>query len=380
MLRAGTFRTGLAIMAAGLALGCAGIGTGKPTLGPQNAAPPAAVQAESGIPTAPSIDSFLARLPAKGLTVKTVGSGRILIELADSPGQAAAYAKKYDELVSSISGILRSLYSAGITEEQFMDGVWVIMRASMDTGSLTIPHHYLSETLAKGKFECQNSSFLVFDAARQLGMKAELVIVPRHVLVAMEHFFFETTGGGYYPIKEIHHKYPLIYEMIADPQKIQWEAYCNRGNLHSQLGNNQQAIGDYNEAMKLDSLEPDIYNNRGNAYAELGNNQQAIGDYNKAVELDSLEPDIYNNVGNAYSRLGKPRQAIVYYDKALKLTSKEPKIYCNRGSAYFDLGNFQQAIDDCNNRITAAKIAIDDNDIARLLGRLEAFACLFAFV
>ena len=60
------------------------------------------------------------------------------------------------------------------------------------------------------------------------------------------------------------------------------DAYNNRVNAYSALGNGQQAINDYNKAIELNQKYAKAYYNNWIAYNDLGNHQQAINDYSKA--------------------------------------------------------------------------------------------------
>jgi tetratricopeptide (TPR) repeat protein len=52
-----------------------------------------------------------------------------------------------------------------------------------------------------------------------------------------------------------------------------------------------EAIADYNEAIRLRPQYAKTYFNRGSAYRKKGQNEQAIADYQKALELS---PDLEN--------------------------------------------------------------------------------------
>jgi tetratricopeptide (TPR) repeat protein len=61
-------------------------------------------------------------------------------------------------------------------------------------------------------------------------------------------------------------------------------AYYNRGIAHIELGRYQQAIEDYNEAIKLKADDMEAYYNRGLAYLQQGNFAQGCRDAQKACE------------------------------------------------------------------------------------------------
>ena len=48
----------------------------------------------------------------------------------------------------------------------------------------------------------------------------------------------------------------------------------------------------------------------GFAHLNLGNDGQAIAEYDKAIKINPKDTEAYYNRGNAYSRLGNKRQAI----------------------------------------------------------------------
>ena len=48
----------------------------------------------------------------------------------------------------------------------------------------------------------------------------------------------------------------------------------------------ERSIEDYDKAIELDPNDAEAYNNRGNSYSDLGQYQRAIEDYDKAIELD----------------------------------------------------------------------------------------------
>jgi tetratricopeptide (TPR) repeat protein len=62
--------------------------------------------------------------------------------------------------------------------------------------------------------------------------------------------------------------------------------HYNRGNKKLGLGNNSEAIEQYNYAIEDNPNFVEAYNNRGTAKAKAGDMVGAISDYNRAIELD----------------------------------------------------------------------------------------------
>lgn len=67
----------------------------------------------------------------------------------------------------------------------------------------------------------------------------------------------------------------------------------NAGIKLSNDGRWEQAIAEYNEALRLDPQHARAYNKRGIAYDGPGEHQRAIEDYNEAIRLDPQDAQAY---------------------------------------------------------------------------------------
>lgn len=84
-------------------------------------------------------------------------------------------------------------------------------------------------------------------------------------------------------------------------------------------GRREEAIAEYDAAIRLNPQIADAYYNRGVAYANLGEHQQAIEDYNEALRLDPQDAQAYANRALAYSRLGEDTDAQHDAERAIEL-------------------------------------------------------------
>ena len=82
----------------------------------------------------------------------------------------------------------------------------------------------------------------------------------------------------------------------------------------------EEAIAEYDEAIRLDPQNTDAYSNRGFAYFKLDQFEQAIQDYGEAIRLDPRNPMIYANRGVMYGFVDKNDEAIVDFEKVISLT------------------------------------------------------------
>ena len=96
----------------------------------------------------------------------------------------------------------------------------------------------------------------------------------------------------------------------TETEKYQAQVYLNQGIAWEKKGHFDQAISDYNKAIKINPRYAEPYNNRGIVYANKGKFNKAISDYNKAIEIDPRLGRAYKNRAGAYYSKGE-------YDKAL---------------------------------------------------------------
>ena len=103
--------------------------------------------------------------------------------------------------------------------------------------------------------------------------------------------------------------------------KPKWVAgtYNNRGNVKIMLKQYQEAITDFNEAIKFNLNLDDAYYNRGIVKDKLGLYAEAIADFNEAIKLKPDRADAYNNRGIAKLKLDQHKEAILDFEKAIKL-------------------------------------------------------------
>ncbi|WPF89521.1 tetratricopeptide repeat protein [Cyanobacterium aponinum AL20118] len=131
----------------------------------------------------------------------------------------------------------------------------------------------------------------------------------------------------------------LINEFPSNPA-----VWSNRGNARVSQNKIAEAIGDYNESIKLAPDAPDPYLNRGVAYEGLGKYQDAIADYQKVLELDPEDAMAYNNLGNANAGLENWDEAVKYYHKATELAPNFAFASANESLALYQLGRKQEAL------------------------------------
>lgn len=141
------------------------------------------------------------------------------------------------------------------------------------------------------------------------------------------------------------------------------ERYSSGANLQNQ-GHLEEAISEYDEAIRLDPQFAVAYNNRGNAYAGLGQYEKAIADLDEAIRLRPKVALAYNNRGNAYNNLRKFKRAIQDLDEAIRLDPQLTEAYAGRALAYIFLSKHVDAQQDIER---AVELGVSREDLEALV-------------
>lgn len=123
-------------------------------------------------------------------------------------------------------------------------------------------------------------------------------------------------------------------------------AYHNRGVIFREQGNLDEALSDFTKVIEMGKGKPCDYVVRGLTYNDQGFLEFAINDYNEAIKLDPAFHTPYNNRGTVYLAKGLNAKALDDFNKAILLEPADPLPYYNRARVYEALGNIQMAISD----------------------------------
>ncbi len=123
-----------------------------------------------------------------------------------------------------------------------------------------------------------------------------------------------------------------------------WFAWNNLGMAHTELGQTEQAIASFQEALRIRPA-PEIWFNLGVSYDKLGQTQQAIIYYREALRIGPDYVDAWNNLAVVHYNLGQFQMAIIYYREALRIRPDFAEAWNNLGLTYAKLALYQKAID-----------------------------------
>jgi protein O-GlcNAc transferase len=156
------------------------------------------------------------------------------------------------------------------------------------------------------------------------------------------------------------------------------EEHYQRANAHNRLGQWQDAVCHYDQAIALDASHANANCNRGTALQHLGRPEEALASYERAVTLNpqdslalyncgsllkdmrrldgalasyerciALKPDYVEahiNRGNVLQELERHEAAVASYDKAIELRPMFAEAFQNRGFSLVQLRQFEAAV------------------------------------
>ena len=127
--------------------------------------------------------------------------------------------------------------------------------------------------------------------------------------------------------------------------------YRERGIAAYRSGDFLGAIGNFDEAIRLNPNDGQSYNVRGNVWDELGVLQRALADYDEAIRIDPNNPAVFHDRAILWQRKGALDKALVDLDRAIRFSFADANIYCDRGLVWYQKGRHDRAIADFDRAI-----------------------------
>ena len=162
-----------------------------------------------------------------------------------------------------------------------------------------------------------------------------------------------------------------VQRQRAISQKHLAESWFYRGVLLGKIGEFQNAIAAFSQAIQLDPQLYRAYSNRGVLLLKQGDATKALGDVNQAITLAANDSEAYVYRGEINAVFGKYPRALHDFATALRLNPKCVEAYCRRGFLYLRSNRHSQAIEDFNRALQLLPGNLD-----AIFGRAEAYTHL----
>jgi len=121
-------------------------------------------------------------------------------------------------------------------------------------------------------------------------------------------------------------------------------ALSNLGLVLDQQGRVEEAIVNYQKALKIDANDAMVHANLGRALIRQGRVEKAIVHCQKALEIEPRLAMAHTNLANGLIRQGRTEDAITHYRKALEIDPGDASAHDNLGKALFQTGEVEEAI------------------------------------
>lgn len=115
------------------------------------------------------------------------------------------------------------------------------------------------------------------------------------------------------------------YEQALRLRPTSFQARNNLAAMLVQCGRPQEAVEHYREALRINPDVPEIHANLGVALVMLGNAPEATGHFREVVRLTPDSADAHNNLGYMLEVQGRLAEAVSHYEEALRLNPADGK-------------------------------------------------------
>lgn len=117
----------------------------------------------------------------------------------------------------------------------------------------------------------------------------------------------------------------------------------DRGRVHHRLGNDENALADYSEALEFEPDDSYTLYNRALIHERLDNRIQAIQDFSASLALRPDNNEAYLSRGLAYLDSGRFEESILDFTRLHERDPDNPYALANRGIAHAWLGQADRA-------------------------------------
>ncbi len=122
------------------------------------------------------------------------------------------------------------------------------------------------------------------------------------------------------------------------------EAHTIRGENLGVAGRQQEAIEQYEQALKIEPDYARAHNSWGYELLQAGKVSEAIGHFEQALRINPNGSEAHNNLGSAFERQGRMTEAMEQYKQAVQVNPNNPLAHNNLANALVQHGDLDDAV------------------------------------
>ena len=162
-------------------------------------------------------------------------------------------------------------------------------------------------------------------------------------------------------------KAKLLMEVcIEDDKDFSEKYYLSLGIIEVNKGNLEDAIHNFDEALKFNPNSDIVHFYKGVAYQSLNKNSEAVHCYTKSIELNKKIIDAYFNRGQLLFQ-DNPKQALDDFVSAVALDPKFIDAYYSIAAIQKKLGQYQEAIKNLDKILEIEPNAVNAKALKKLI-------------
>ena len=167
------------------------------------------------------------------------------------------------------------------------------------------------------------------------------------------------------PSSSLQLRLEMINKEIAIKHNIQYNL-VQRANILESIGNFSAALDDLNQALLLQTDNPDILSSRARVQRLLGNYEASMQDLNRVLEINPNHSAALFNLALLLYGQGKFDEALQNLNKNIALNPAITILYFNRALVLLEINQTQAAIDDFTVFIDSSRNNINNNQLVEI--------------
>jgi tetratricopeptide (TPR) repeat protein len=143
----------------------------------------------------------------------------------------------------------------------------------------------------------------------------------------------------------------------------------NEGIALAQLGRMQEAIGRFEQALRVKPDYAEAHYNLGLVLGQTDRPQEAIRQYERALRIKPGDVAVHCNLAITLAQVGRIQEAIAHWEQALRIKPDSAEVHFDLGQAFEQTGKLREAIGQYEQ---ALKLRPDYAEARNMLARLRS--------